>query len=76
MKQHTRQWFRNRIGQTIYRKPLTANDEDGCHCAMCQSDNVFIHDGSNHGNKYLHADYLFLCQNEMGIKYYDKRNML
>ena len=66
---HTKQWFYNRIGKTIYRKPLKGK----CKCQMCQSDNVFIHDGSEHGNKYLHADYLFLCQNEMRIDYCDKR---
>ena len=65
---HTKQWFYNRIGKTIYRKPFSGK----CKCQICQGDNVFIHDGSKHGNKYLHADYLFLCSNEMGIDYYDK----
>ena len=68
IKQHTRQWFRNRIGKTIYRKSL-----EGCNCDMCKSTEIIIHNGSEHGNKHLHADYLFLCQNEMGINYQDKK---
>jgi len=71
MTYHTKKWFRNRVGKKIYRRPLTQSKND-CQCAMCQSDNVIIHNGNEHGNKYFHADYLFLCQNEMGIEYFDK----
>ena len=66
---HTNQWFRNRIGKTIYRKPL----EGKCKCVICKSTKIIIHNGSKHGNKYIHANYLFLVQNEMGIEYYDKK---
>ncbi len=65
---HSKNWFRQRLNQTIYRDPIKGK----CKCAMCQSNNVIIHNGSKHGDKYLHADYLFDCQNEEGIIYRDK----
>lgn len=68
--QHTRRWFVNRIGKRIYRKPLS------CSCSGCQKGYVDIWDGRKDGkqehHKEFHADYIFLCHNEMGIKYYDK----
>jgi len=60
--QHTKKWFLNRIGKTIYRKPLS------CSCKGCQKTDVQI------TNKQ-HAIYIYDCHNEMGIKYYDKQNL-
>jgi len=42
---------------------------------MCRGNSVEIHDYSNDkdvGNKYFHADYIFDCQNELGVEYFDK----
>ena len=52
------EWFVDRIGKTIYRDKLE------CPCKECQSNSVKIHDKQ-------HADYVYTCHNEMGIKYYD-----
>lgn len=54
--QHTKQWFINRVGKTIYRKRLK------CMCKDCQDTKVKIR------NK-KHAEYIYLCHNEMEIKY-------
>lgn len=69
-KQHTKQWFRNRIGKRIFR------DATSCRCQSCKDvveNGLIIFDGSEHGNKYMHADYVFDCQNEMLIFYRDKK---
>lgn len=67
---HTRQWFRNRIGKTIYREKLR------CPCAVCQNMAVHIHDYTGdktvRGNKYFHADYVFDAQHDLRIEYFDK----
>jgi len=57
-------WFIERIGQKIYR------DDNGCDCKVCKAVEMYglvIHDE-------LHAKYLYDCQNEMGVKYYDSKN--
>lgn len=70
MKKHTGQWYRKRVGRTIYRKKLK------CPCPECQKTSVYIWDGITAGkrvaSKYFHADYLYDCSQEMGIQYYDK----
>ena len=55
-----RQWFVDRIGCIVYRRPLK------CTCDTCQNGNkgVLIYD-------YDHACYLNDVSGEMGIKYYD-----
>lgn len=67
---HTKQWFRNRIGKRIYRKPLK------CKCDSCQKDYVDIWDGVKNGKQELGrnfaADYIYMIQNELGIEYFDK----
>ena len=60
---HTLQWFKNRIGKKIYR--LT----EACHCKHCQKS---FEDGFVLYSK-THADYVYCCQNEMGLKYADKK---
>ena len=57
---HTLRWFINRIGKKIYRKKLK------CKCSSCQKSAIKV------SPKYNHAEYLFDCQNEMGIEYFDK----
>lgn len=56
---HTLKWFINRVGKTIYRKKLS------CPCSSCQKTEGKV------CNK-AHAEYIFLCQNELGIEYQDK----
>jgi len=60
MKGHSKQWFIDRIGKTIYRKPI-----DSCSCEHCQKTNFIILDEQ-------HAMYVKLNQDELGIDYFDK----
>jgi len=59
---HTKQWFIKRIGKHIYRKGGT------CRCRHCKNVLEFGLDIMDN----THADYLYCCQNEMGLKYSDK----
>jgi len=55
-------WFQERIGRRIYR------DAVSCGCTICKSGTihgVFVFDEN-------HAQYLFDCQNEIGIRYRDE----
>jgi len=56
---HTKQWFLKRTGKKIYRKKLD------CPCASCQKTDILIRDAD-------HADYIWTCQLELGIEYFDK----
>lgn len=58
-KYHSLQWFLDRIGKRIYRYPLS------CHCKFCKRNYVNIGD-------CRHARYLYDCQNEMEVEYFDK----
>ena len=62
----TLKWFINRIGKRIYRKPLK------CSCKDCQKTYVDIWNGATEVSYDFHANYLFMCHNSLGIKYYDK----
>lgn len=56
-------WFIDRIGKKVYR------DKDICSCEHCQLNKI-------NGVKIIdldHAQYLFDMQNEMGVKYFDKK---
>lgn len=62
---HNKQWYIDRIGKRIYR-PIAGT----CDCKLCRS-------VENHGLIVLdaqHADYLYLCQCEMGLCYTDKKD--
>ena len=67
-KQHDLQWFLDRIGKRIYRRPL-------CPCKECQQTYVDILDGIKDGmqkfRREFHARYLYDCQNDMQIEYSD-----
>jgi hypothetical protein len=72
MKTHNLQWFIDRIGKRIYRKPIIT-----CDCAECHGDYVDVWDDRDSNDmevciKYFHAHYLYDCQNELGIEYSDK----
>jgi len=66
MKKHTKKWFRNRIGKTIYRNKLR------CSCKTCQKTAIVIKDMTEHNlRKEFHADYIYDCQNVYEIEYSD-----
>ena len=57
-------WFIERIGEKVYM------DDMGCDCPMCNSIErygLIVHDE-------LHAKYLYDCQNDMGVNYYDDKH--
>lgn len=66
------QWFIDRIGKRIYRKPI-----ESCSCSECQRNYVDIWDGIPKTEKSIgchrefHARYLYDCQNDMQIEYFD-----
>lgn len=63
MKQKPESWFQERIGKIVYR------DQISCPCLTCKQgteNGILIHDKQ-------HANYLYLCQNEMDIEYRDAR---
>jgi hypothetical protein len=56
-------WFLEKIGTRIFR------DDDGCDCPVCKTvvrNGLIIHDE-------LHAKYLYDCQNELKINYYERK---
>ena len=62
---HTLQWFENRIGKRVFR--LT--DTHCCkHCQDAFEKGFIILDKT-------HAHYAYVCQNEMGLVYADKKGM-
>lgn len=63
MGRKSKDWFTERIGTKVYR------DDNGCDCPVCKTIErvgLIIHDE-------LHAQYLYDCQNDMGINYYDTK---
>jgi hypothetical protein len=73
MKHHTLQWFIDRIGKRTYRQPSKT-----CDCKECQRGYVDIWDGNDMVTgditcrRDFHAQYIYDCQNELGIEYFDK----
>ena len=66
---HTLKWFQNRRGKTIYRKPIKTIKGKKC-CDMCSKKQVEIFRPQK--GVPDHAQYLFECQNELEIQYFDK----
>jgi hypothetical protein len=62
---HNLQWFLDRVGKRIYRKKLK------CPCKECQKTYLDIASDIN-GLGRTHANYLYDCQNELGIEYFDE----
>lgn len=61
LNKHSIGWFKSRIGQRVYRT------ESSCECEVCKKVGevgLIIVDE-------LHAQYLFDCQNELGLYYFD-----
>lgn len=56
------QWFKDRVGKRVYRTDST------CQCDICKKVGeigLIISDD-------LHANYLFDCQNELDLYYFDE----
>jgi hypothetical protein len=64
LEKHDIQWYKDRIGKRVYRTEST------CKCSICAR--VFEVGLIITGE--LHAHYLFDCQNEMGLFYFDKKD--
>ena len=62
---HTEQWFKNRIGKLIHQTTKNGGrDKEHC-CKTCRDvyeNGIVIRDTS-------HADYLYIVQCEMGMRY-------
>lgn len=58
------QWFKDRIGKHIYRYTPTT-----CKCEVC---NAVFNKGLIISDE-IHAQYLFDCQNELGLQYEDEQ---
>jgi len=66
-KQHPLKWFQARKGKFIYREPIRIKTRTGyikC-CDMCERTKIKV-------AGIDHAEYLFDCQNELGVFYQDK----
>lgn len=63
MEKHNKQWFLDRIGKKVFR----TNGQ--CKCEVCANvvKNGLIIAGE------LHAIYLYDCQNELDLFYFDKK---
>jgi hypothetical protein len=58
----TLEWFKQRIGKKVYRK------HNFCKCNSCLNvweNGIVIKDE-------MHADYLFMCEAEMNLNYFEK----
>jgi hypothetical protein len=58
------QWFKDRVGMTIYRLPLSYYGHK-CPCEVCKGVSVKIFSET-------HAQYVYDCQIEEGIRYHSK----
>ncbi len=63
IRRHKLQWFMERIGKRIYRR--VRKDKCCAHCQKVVDEGLVLADRQ-------HADYVYSCQNEMGLKYSDK----
>lgn len=61
--QHNKVWFKERVGKRLYRT------KSHCTCKVCYD--VF-HNGVIVQDE-LHAIYLFDCQTELGLFYFDTK---
>jgi hypothetical protein len=62
MNKKNLEWFKQRIGKRVYRK------HNFCKCESCLNtwkEGLIIRDET-------HADYLFMCECEMDLNYFDK----
>lgn len=60
---HDKQWYIDRIGKRVFRT------KSSCQCEVCDAvyrNGLVIADE-------MHADYLYCCQNEMNLFYFDEK---
>ena len=62
MKKHKLDWYKKRIGKKVYRT------SSPCDCIICKK----IEEVGLNILDELHAIYLFDCQNELDLYYFDK----
>jgi len=63
LKAHDKQWFIDRIGKRVFRT------ESSCSCGVCKmvfEQGLIIIDE-------MHADYLYMIQNKLGLYYFDTK---
>ena len=63
MEKHKLEWFIERIGKKIYRT------KSQCNCMVCTNvfkSGVFVADKS-------HAQYMYDCQNDLDLYYFDEQ---
>ena len=63
MEKHELDWFKQRIGKRVFRT------ESSCKCDIC---NKVYENGLIVMDEY-HADYLFYCQNQLDLFYFDEK---
>jgi hypothetical protein len=63
MEKNNLQWFKDRVGKKVYRTKST------CNCMVCYD--VFMN-GLVIADEF-HANYLFDCQNELDLYYFDEK---
>jgi hypothetical protein len=64
MNKHNLEWYKERIGKRVYRT------ESSCQCEVCKKVGeigLIISDN-------LHAQYLYDCQNELDLYYFDEKS--
>lgn len=61
MEKHNKQWYQDRIGKRVYRT------EASCQCDVCKK----IGEVGLVIDDELHAQYLYDCQNELDLYYFD-----
>lgn len=60
---HNKNWFVDRIGKRVFRT------KSSCRCEICDAvyrNGLVVKDA-------MHADYLYCCQNEMNLFYFDEK---
>lgn len=64
MEKHDLEWYKKRIGKKVYRTAST------CPCEVCKK----VEDVGLYIADELHANYLYDCQNELDLYYFDEKN--
>jgi hypothetical protein len=61
---HDKQWYIDRIGKRVFRT------ESSCQCEICKQ----VYEAGLIIIDEMHADYLYMMQNELGLYYFDTKN--
>lgn len=63
LQKHELEWFISRVGKRVFR------NESSCQCEACRK----VGEVGLVINDHLHAQYLYDCQNELDLYYFDKQ---